>query len=212
MQSESLGKLADALAKAQAAIKPPKKGRTAKLGTYSYHYADLADVIECYREPLSKVGLALVQLMRPEDGHFVLTTQLLHSSGEWIGSEYPIAAYSKPQEQGSAITYARRYAVTALLGIAAEDDDDGQAAQEAELVKRKEPRATKPTGDTLTSEEVQAVYAAAKLAGYTTPGALAPVLTNIVGIGRAGDIPRAELKNVLDALGQMASHPAEASA
>ena len=133
MKSEQTGDLAKALALAQAAIKPPSKGRTAQIksakGDYSYKYADLADVIECYREPLSKLALAVTQTMSAPDGHLLLTTTLLHGSGQWIDSEYPIALYERPQEQGSAITYARRYAVSALLGIAAEDDDDGAAAQ-----------------------------------------------------------------------------------
>src|SRR5687767_1670860 len=131
MQSDHIGELAMALAKAQAEIKPPAKGRTAKIksekGSYEYKYADLADVIECYRAPLSKHGLAVAQTMRPDGGLIILTTTLLHTSDQWVGSEYPIPSYQRPQEQGSAITYARRYAVTALLGIAAEDDDDGAA-------------------------------------------------------------------------------------
>jgi hypothetical protein len=146
MQSEAIGELAAALAKAQAEIQPPTKGKTAKLGTYGYNYADLADVIASYKAPLSKHGLAVTQTTRVDEGHMVLVTSLLHSSGQWIASEYPLANYAKPQEQGSAITYARRYSVTSLLGIAAEDDDDGQAAQQAEPVKReaKAPARPKP--------------------------------------------------------------------
>jgi hypothetical protein len=148
MQSEAIGELAAALAKAQKAIKAPKKGRTATVptkagGQYKYTYADLADVIDCYRDELSDNGLAVTQTMRVQDGHMVLITSLLHATGQWIASEYPLQNYDRPQEQGSAITYARRYSVTSLLGIAAEDDDDGQAAQQAEPVKREE-RALRP--------------------------------------------------------------------
>lgn len=137
MQSETIGKLAEALSAAQALIKAPKKGKEAKIptkdgGSYSYHYADLADVIEATREPLCKNGLALVQPMMQRDGHVVLVTKLLHTSGEWIASEFPMQVYAKPQEQGSAITYLRRYLASSLLGIAAEDDDDGKRAQDAE--------------------------------------------------------------------------------
>lgn len=147
MQSEAIGELAAALAKAHAEITPPTKGKTAKIesqkGSYSYKYADLADVIECYKAPLSKHGLAIAQTMKPDGGLILLTTTLLHSSGQWIGSDYPIASYPRPQEQGSAITYARRYAVTALLGIAAEDDDDGAAAQHAKA-RDEEPPSVHP--------------------------------------------------------------------
>ena len=207
MHSEQIGNLAKALAAAQAQIKPPKKGRTAKIksdkGQYEYHYADLADVIECYREPLAANGLALAQSMKPQDGHLILVTVLMHQSGEWLDSEYPIAAYARPQEQGSAITYARRYAVTALLGIAAEDDDDGAAAQDATPVKR-EAKPEPKNG--ITEAEVAAVHLQAKKAGLRNAAELAPVLTNIVGVGRASDIPRSEYKNVLDALEGMAQH------
>jgi hypothetical protein len=134
MRSDQTNELAKALAIAQAAIKPPKKGHTAQIksdkGSYGYSYADLADVIECYRKPLSDNGLAVAQTMAFEDGHLTLVTTLLHSSGQWISSDYPVSMFQRAQEQGSAITYARRYSVTALLGIAAEDDDDGAAASD----------------------------------------------------------------------------------
>lgn len=137
LQSQSIGSLTAALAKAHGAMKAPGKGRQAKIQTkdgnsYGYAYADLADVIESYRAELSKNGLAVTQPIIQRDGHMVLFTVLSHTSGEWMASEYPLASYARPQEQGSAITYARRYAVSSLLGIAAEDDDDGKRAQDAE--------------------------------------------------------------------------------
>lgn len=133
-----LGELVAALAKAQAEIRAPKKGRTANITSertgksHSYSYADLADVIECYRKPLSDNGLAITQTIRQREGHLILVTTLFHTSGQWIATEFPIKSYDRPQETGSAITYARRYSVTSLLGIAAEDDDDGQTAQNAQ--------------------------------------------------------------------------------
>jgi ERF superfamily protein len=152
LRSGEIGKLAEALAKAQKVIKAPKKGRTASIksekGAYEYSYADLADVIDAYRDPLADQGLALSHALRFEDGHMVLVTLLLHTSGQWIGSEFPIPNYARPQEQGSALTYARRYAVSALLGIAAEDDDDGQRAQHAR--REETPERTEmppPSGD-----------------------------------------------------------------
>jgi hypothetical protein len=170
MQSDQIGELAAALAKAHAEIKAPKKGRTAKVptkagGSYSYNYADLADVIECYQGPLSKHGLALTHTLRIQDGHMVLVTTLMHSSGQWKDSEYPLQNYDRPQEQGSAITYARRYAASAILGIAAQDDDDGQAAQDAEPRRREEPRP-------LEGDDAAIMFLAAELAQYR--GALDP--------------------------------------
>ena len=136
LQSQTIGKLAAALSKAQDTMEAPGKGREAKIesqkGRYSYKYADLADIIDCYRKPLSSNGLALTQPIVLRGSQMVLLTVLVHESGEWIASEYPLRMYERPQEQGSAITYARRYAVSSLLGIAAEDDDDGKRAQDAE--------------------------------------------------------------------------------
>jgi hypothetical protein len=207
MQSENVGNLAKALAAAQAVMKAPKKGKTAKLGTYSYNYADLADVIESTREPLSKHGLSVAQPMFQRDGHIVLRTVLMHETGEWMDSEYPITSYAKPQEQGSAITYARRYALSALLGIAAEDDDDGAAAQDAKPAKKPEPAKAEPKATAgqlpfngLSSEEVQSIHVAAKRAGYKTAAELAPVLMNGWGVSKASEIPRSELGSVLEAL------------
>lgn len=205
MRSEQTGALAKALADAQAAIKPPKKGRTAKIksdkGAYEYHYADLADVIESYREPLSKHALALTQTTRIQDGHLVLVTTLLHGSGEWVASEYPITSYARPQEQGSAITYARRYAVTALLGIAAEDDDDGQAAQDAtpQRTTAKTPVPT-PGAPKLTNNEVESIHTAAKRAGLKSTGELGPVLFDVCGATKAAEVPRSQYQAVMDRL------------
>lgn len=133
MQSETIGKLADALAKAQGEMRAVTKGRTARIasakGNYSYNYADLADVIETARDVLAKHALAVVQTYdTTADGIFLATT-LAHDSGEWMRSLLPVAnPGGKPQELGSAMTYMRRYAYTAIIGMAAEEDDDGAAA------------------------------------------------------------------------------------
>jgi hypothetical protein len=197
-QSAETGELAKALAEAQATIKAPKKGRTAKIksekGSYEYNYADLADVIESYRGPLSKNGLALTQTTRFTDSHIVLLTTLLHSSGQWIASEYPIALYARPQEQGSAITYARRYAVTAFLGIAAEDDDDGAAAQASEPVKA----TTKaPPLNGLTDADIEKVSGLAKRAGYSKHGDLKPLLLAIGGVETLRALDRMHLAELI---------------
>lgn len=142
LQSANIGQLAEALSKAQGEIKAPSKERTAKIeggkASYSYKYADLSDVIEAYRVALSKNALALTHGTLQRDGHLVLMTKLLHKSGEWLASEYPLQVYARPQEMGSALTYARRYMVSALLGIAAEEDDDGKRAQDAQPRQREE--------------------------------------------------------------------------
>lgn len=131
--SQSLCALAEALALAQGEFPAIEKERTAQIksdkASYSYSYADLADILAAVRKPLSSHGLSVVQPITWAGGAPWLITRLLHSSGEWLESSYRLDTYERPQEMGSGITYARRYALTALLGIAAEEDDDGAAAQ-----------------------------------------------------------------------------------
>ncbi|OGV41403.1 MAG: hypothetical protein A2X46_16375 [Lentisphaerae bacterium GWF2_57_35] len=134
--SEQVNELAAALVKAQAAMKNPPKKRTAfiksqKGSSYKYNYADLADIIDAIRDPLCTAGLAYVQVVKQSaGGGQSLITQLLHTSGQWMASSYPLPRQAGAQEMGSFITYARRYSLCAILGIAGEDDNDGQSATE----------------------------------------------------------------------------------
>jgi len=124
-QSPTIGAIAAALAKAQLAFKPAIKDALNPF--FKSKYVDLAGAIDSVREALSANGLAIVQSTEAGE-KLVLHTTLLHSSGEWIGGTYPIVAVKPdPQGIGSAVTYARRYSLMALLGIAAEDDD-GESA------------------------------------------------------------------------------------
>jgi hypothetical protein len=131
-------KLADALAKAQAEMKNVTKEREADIksdrGSYKYKYATLADGIDVVRAALSKHGLAFTQQTKASGDALILYTRLLHPSGEWIESEWPVGSFAKlsPQQMGSALTYARRYSLFSLVGIAGQDDDDdGNAASNA---------------------------------------------------------------------------------
>jgi hypothetical protein len=135
--TQETGKLADALAKAQAMFKPIKKDKTAKVrmkagGEYSYNYSDLSSVIDATKEGLSSNGLAVTQLPEFQSERLVLHTKLMHSSGEIVSCMWPLPPPHTPaQEMGSALTYARRYSMSAILGVASEDDDDGAAGNEA---------------------------------------------------------------------------------
>jgi len=130
-----------ALAKAQAAFPPVKRTRQVDVetktgGHYSYRYAALEDILAAVRPHLAEHGLALTQVLDHDAAGAVLRTELRHVAGGLIGGAYPLeAAGLSAQELGSLITYVRRYAVTALLGIATEDDDDGQAAGPAKADK-----------------------------------------------------------------------------
>ena len=126
--SETVGKLAGALAKAQGSITPPIKSKTANVGSYKYSYADLAEIIEALRHPLADNGLATVQSIDNDEKGSILVTRLLHESGEWVEASYRLPQ-ATGQQFGSALTYARRYSLSAIVGIAAEDDDDGAIAE-----------------------------------------------------------------------------------
>lgn len=133
--SETIGALAEALAKAQGAFPAIAKDKTAKIasakGNYTYDYADLASVLDAVRPTLAANGLAVVQSASTEGPDVAVVTRLVHASGEWIESDpVKVACNStRPQDVGSAITYARRYSIAGILGVAPEADDDGNVAQ-----------------------------------------------------------------------------------
>ena len=139
--SEQLDQLAAALSMAQGEFPPIKKTKEGQLGNRKYLYADLADIKEATRGPLAKHGLAVISAPELVQTEFRLASKLLHKSGQWIASTYPLPGGLTAQETGSAITYARRYVVSALLDIVTEDDDDGAAAGEAQT-KRGNGKAT----------------------------------------------------------------------
>jgi hypothetical protein len=151
-RSENIGDLAGALAKAQGAIKGAAKGKENPF--YKSSYADLACVMEACREALSKNAIAVIQSTQFDGDGKWIETILAHSSGQWISSRYPVKPVKDdPQGLGSAVTYARRYSLMALVGIVAEDEDDdgnmasgktaGNSSTAPEPAKR--PVAPKPT-------------------------------------------------------------------
>jgi ERF superfamily len=134
--SESVAALASALAKAQAALVNPEKSLTASIrtgrsgeGERTFRYAPLAGGLDIVRKTLGQHEIATVQTTAIDQtaGMVNLTTTLAHASGEWIASDWPvcpIAETANPQRMGAALTYARRYALFTLVGIAGEDDLD----------------------------------------------------------------------------------------
>lgn len=127
-------KLALALSKAQGEMKAAKKDQDNPF--FKSKYADLASVWEACREALSKNDLAVMQIPEVRDGVVGIRTKLVHSSGEFEEGFFPLAvsANAKAQEMGSAMKYLRRYALEAIVGVAAEDDD-GNEAQKATTQK-----------------------------------------------------------------------------
>lgn len=127
--SESIGKLALALSKAQAVMRPAVKD--AENPFFKSNYADLESVWNAIREPLAQNELSVSQLTSYNDEakHYCINTLLMHSSGEYILGSYPLLAKdTSPQAMGSATSYARRYALAAALGVT-QADEDAEAAQ-----------------------------------------------------------------------------------
>ena len=101
-------------------------------GSFSYSYADLADVLDVVRPVLARHNLAVIQPLSRQGGPVVtIHTMIVHGSGHVLSWEFDVQVGSKAQETGSALTYGRRYALSAVLGVAAGGDDDGQAASSA---------------------------------------------------------------------------------
>ena len=125
--SSELGELFKALAAAQAEFPAVKKGSENPF--FKSKYADLADIVTTAAPIASAHGLSVTQLAGHHDGKTTLKTILGHESGQYIGDEMELfMGKADAQAQGSAITYARRYAYCAILGIVTGDDDDGNAA------------------------------------------------------------------------------------
>lgn len=123
--------ITEALVELQHELPHIAKGNTADTGKFKYSYADLTDVSKEILPLLSKHGLAWVTMPTHSEHGFSLHYQLRHTSGELIEGYYPLPQ-SSPQEIGSAVTYARRYALCAVTGVApGGDDDDAGKAQEA---------------------------------------------------------------------------------
>ena len=134
--SETIGVIAAALAKAQGELTNPEKSLIATIrspfpreGDRTFRYASLASGLDIVRRSLGQHEIATVQTttIDQDSGQIRLTTLLAHASGEWISSDWPVCAVSEtatPHRMGAALSYARRYALFALVGIAGEDDLD----------------------------------------------------------------------------------------
>ena len=134
--SETIGAIAAALAKAQGELTNPEKALTATIRSpfpreadRTFRYASLASGLDVVRKCLGQHEIATVQTtaIDQHSGQIRLTTLLAHASGEWISSDWPVCSTTEtatPHRMGAALTYARRYALFALVGIAGEDDLD----------------------------------------------------------------------------------------
>jgi len=181
MKSESIKELTAALAKAQIAFNPIKRtekvGFDTTKGRKQYNYAPLIEVIEATKQALSDNSLAVTQSPMIVDGNTLVETLLSHSSGEWISSVLYVGKQDQPpQSEGSALTYKRRYGLSAILNVSSEDDDDGITVESAphkepvkkdrpidEPKKQDKPPESKPGASAGISEaQTKKIYAAAR--------------------------------------------------
>lgn len=142
-RSDEINLIAGALSNAQGQLDPAELNATnAFLGS---SYADLTSVVSTIRQPLAENGLAISQSFIPSEGGTLLATTLLHESGQFIRGFLPLLNVTDWHSLGSAISYARRYSINAMVGVAAQsDDDDAVKAMGQDKPKRK-PRARKPS-------------------------------------------------------------------
>ena len=137
LMSEQIGSLAAALGKVQLAIENVSKDKQA----YGYKYADLASCLQAAKKPLGENGLAVSQLITSDGDKSFLVTLLMHESGQWLKSTFCIENVvmkqcNSLQQMGAGITYARRYAFCAIVGLTQEDDD---AASMSKNIPKNEP-------------------------------------------------------------------------
>jgi hypothetical protein len=143
--SEEIKELVAALVKVQSILKPANFNKVNP--HFKSRYADFASCMDACRIPLAENGIAVVQYCQSTDGKLNLVTMLAHVSGQWMKSEFPIIS-TKMDSQGigSAMTYAKRYSLSGMIGIVADDEDDdgetavGRAAKAAKTAKPEDPK------------------------------------------------------------------------
>ena len=161
-QSAEVDKIFAAVVALQSEINNPKKSKQG----HGYKYAELAQIIELSREPLAINGLAVTQYCTAIEGQSYLVTQMIHSSGQWLRGYYPLEkagmrAVNDAQQMGAAMTYARRYNLAAMLGVAQEDDDAASLGSQRQQVRSNAPQSaphpSKMPLDTLEGQTLNAV-------------------------------------------------------
>jgi hypothetical protein len=140
--SEQVNEIAEALASAQGEVKNPSFNRVNP--HFKSKYADLGEVLSVVRPALSKYGIALMQMTDVTDTGIVLHTRLTHSSGQWIEGVYPVSPMGTHQQMGAALTYAKRQALSAIVGVAGEDDTDGEDTKDIDTKGVKPKANAKP--------------------------------------------------------------------
>jgi hypothetical protein len=204
-RSESITKLLEALNAARKQFAKVLKDKEAVVpiktgGAYRYKYADLANVLEATDPAMIENGLNVLQVPCARNEGPALQTILTHVSGEWL-SDYMLLPKTDatPQQLGSVITYCRRYAYCAILGIASEDDDGAEAekaAQKAKAAKEAKGAAKEPT---ISEEQRKELFAAFKESGMPKEE-MEQLLQNVAGVTASRNLPDKHFKAVMTAV------------
>lgn len=192
LTSDTITKITPALIKAQGEFAPAVKAKVNP--HFKSKYVPLDVVIDAIAEPLRNNGIAILQQTDIQDARTVLVTRLIHESGEWIAGRYPVhPVKADPQGEGSALTYARRYALMALVGIAPEDDDGNAAVKATEKTAAEDKGKADKLRDSLAKAEDRAALdqVAARIAESKFDAATAQTLRELYSIRRAELTPKA---------------------
>jgi len=167
--SETISEFVKALSAAQGEFRNPERNREVNAGTYKFAYTTLDCVMDAVRGPLAANGLAIIQAAELQDGLLVVTTRIAHASGQWIESELAAKPVDlSAQKIGATITYLRRYSLCGLLGIASEEDSDGDHATVTQAKYKAKPAANpnaNPKAPTDSSNYLNAELKVQELAG-----------------------------------------------
>lgn len=238
--TEPTPKLAEALAKVQAKLPKLERDRTVTVQTksgepYSYSYATLANLSETVLPLLAEHGLSFVAMPGAgSDGKLALRYSLMHESGEVLTGEFPLSGEGGIQQVGARITYARRYCLTAVVGIAADEDDESRLAeggprtaqraggraqktdapQRGTTAQRSAPPPPLPGEDApprepVTNPQLAKLHAAFTAIGWTDRDDVLRAASRIVGrpLGSPTEMSKAEAHRLIDELEKVAAHP-----
>jgi ERF superfamily len=221
--AERPASLAEALAALQRRLPDVRKGETATVrsdkGVYSYRYASLADISAAVLPLLGELGLSFTCRPTLAGDRFVLAYRLLHISGEALDGEYPLPSTGTPQQLGSALTYARRYCLSALVGLAPDEDDDGAAASSSSTSStassrtrpsRRRPAVDEPVvGTPPTDAALNKLFALLRQGGWVERQPTLDYCASVIGrpIQSRNELTRAEVDQLITSLAAALAEP-----
>jgi len=209
--SESINELATALSKAQGEMQAAIKDSVNPF--FKSKYADLGSVWDAARPVLSKNGLCVMQTTEMLGDKIIMVTTLAHTSGQWMKSFLPLnPSKNDSQGVGAAITYLRRYSLSALVGVVCDDEDDGETAVgRGKTVPSPAPFVAKPATNTINANQFNMLQQLeARLPG-SEKIALAGWIKNCFGVESINQLPESAFEKVLDGLSKKLAQVKEAN-